>query len=476
MTTFHNMNENMCVDLNFKTVWQLELLRYQCYRDQLLFLSFVHPATAISIRERYFREDVEYYYKHTNSKFSKLIEQNNLIEKITFIIKHKITLKYGMYSMVNYKLITNKRYNQIVKLLRKDIEPHDDFETILNDQQYEHCHVHLAKQYIAINEADYCMATALQITLQSSLIATNSKRCFFQFKWNKLVSDFSLYDWCLLLILFMINNKLNNKNIACTVTHKINKKPSVFKTNYEPRLQLTFDSIIYSSKLFSKLFAGATIMFCRDRCIDNDMAMLFDTSQWVYIYFKNICGIILENRRDNPAYAYHVAEDSNVWISDYKSNIFKQLYLYLKYRIQMTYLKTNTKLIVSKRVSFKFHLKYVYRRLLLNLTKDLQYENFSELDYYNYEKRHEKVILPLRLRRLKKCTKRMNKKYRDKCDVCGRMECYTMDEIGNIKDSTHKFVFELKCCPCRQLLVCGKKCQKIAWNCQGHRTICTHKI
>eukprot|EP01084_Bolivina_argentea_P065871 120073_1 len=74
--------------------------------------------------------------------------------------------------------------------------------------------------------------------------------------------------------------------------------------------------------------------------------------------------------------------------------------------------------------------------------------------------------------------------------VCVPLECLKHCEICQVVLRTHaiyvteyvcrkynvKFVNKLWICKCRNLMVCGKKCYKVAWSRKGHRDICGSRI
>eukprot|EP01084_Bolivina_argentea_P212957 361866_1 len=450
----------------------------------------------ISIRHDYFQQQCHLFYDINDLLVTKYSDNwdyvtNNILptanekciklqaksQEIRNMIKHKLRLKYSMYPIVNHQLVSNKRYRQMVKLIKKQVGGYGNFKLMVQRSKSK---IHFAQFIMFICDTDNSLWLGIQLNISSLDNKTNSKtpELKFDLKWKKFMFNFSFYDWALFLILFMVTNDLFkeplNAHFSWMVTHKIFVKPI---KDYDAKFQLAFDSIINTSLRLQKLFGNSEIYFTKDHARDNDLAMLFDVSQWIYIYLNDICGIILENRQNTPSYTYYPWEKPLVSIRDYNGNIFNSFRKYIIYRIRISYLNTigninNKRLIISKRVLFKYHLKYINYRLILNVNKE-QEEQKNLWEYHLYKRRHQNIILPHRIKKLKKFKNKMKEKYRNRCFVCHRIEFYTMNELLANKG---KYVYELKYCPCRKMLFCGKKCQKYAWKRFDHRRICSHKL
>eukprot|EP01084_Bolivina_argentea_P048595 89511_1 len=154
----------------------------------------------------------------------------------------------------------------------------------------------------------------------------NSKQFMLTMDWTNQMYDFSLYDWGLLLIFFIERIKLINilhhtyvryNKIDWGITHKLKQKPV---SDYTNKFQLALCTLINSSTPFQKLFGNTTIHCNSNVATENDLALLFDTNEWIYKYLMDICGVILEDRKFNPAYTYYIGKD-NI-IRDHKGILF----------------------------------------------------------------------------------------------------------------------------------------------------------
>eukprot|EP01084_Bolivina_argentea_P184282 317858_1 len=297
--------------------------------------------------------------------------------------------------------------------------------------------------------------------------------------WNDSMYDYSLTDWMIMLVLFMekvdISDKIDHSlGLRWLVSHKINRKPY---DNYSTKLQNAYDKVISCSPKWTKMFGNKKIYFGKDLATDNDIAMLFDTNQWMYQYFKNT-GLELEDRQNNPACMYNCGKYKGKQIRivrDHNGKIYKNKLVYLKSRVRAAYLIAikSEKFVISKKLIFKIHFKYVYKKLTLHYNTDLGSVQ-SLWDQFLYLGNHQDSILPRRRKKLKYLENKMKIQNRDKCNACGKVEYYFTQEISN-NDKTN-FVSKLWYCKCKKLIVCSKKCQKYAWSRLGHRTVCSKYI
>ena len=280
------------------------------------------------------------------------------------------------------------------------------------------------------------------------------------------MSDFSLNDWALFLILFVVSYDIRIPILFWTIA-------PILSSDMESRFLLAFERIVNSSAKFSKFFADSQLCVAKDVNLASDPVFLFDSSDWTYCYLQKACGVTLTDRRQKPACLYTQDRTRISIVRDYKGMIFKTVYSYLKHRITESYSTTTRKMqkeisIIPKRVIFKVHLKFICRRLMLKVRPDLVYAATFQNEVFS----QKQMINNKKIQKMKKRMKML--KYRMKCDVCHKSEYYTIEEMR--KDRLREeYVFELKLCPCRKLVVCGKRCHKIAWKWLGHRDVCTAK-
>merc|ERR1712032_1707548 len=244
---------------------------------------------------------------------------------------------------------------------------------------------------------------------------------------------------------------------------------------------LAFQSIVHSSLQFSKYFRNRRICFNKDAAVEHDLAYLFDTGDSMYKFLDDECGVLLEDKRMNPSHTYYVgdAAKKEFAIRDYKGYTFDSVYSYVKHRIVTSYAFTTTNIkqksaILSKRMILKYHLKIVYLKLHLNFNKNHEDQKDS-LDTLTYAREYKLTILPRRMKRFGKLKKRLfAQACEEECNVCHKHTYVTMDQKTYWNPQI--FVTQLMICPCKELVVCSKRCQKIAWNKLGHRLTCKSRI
>ena len=401
-----------------------------------------------------------------------VLQHQKKIDAIKADLQRKIREQFKVHPVCNPRLVSHIHYAQIEKLIKHKMINHETGEAYVpesSDSEHITIDGHFCK----------CMSNdkktlGLQFTTDVHRIGTRYRKESFNFvvEWKPFMFKFSLYDWALMIILFMVKTrtihaigKANNRS-KWTITQKISRTTT---DRYTEKFQLAFDSVITCSRRWSTLFAGKEIIFDDDTS-DIDLAMQFDTIEWTSEWLRTHCGVILEDWSDTPSYSYYWGETS-VLVRDHTGKVHETLWQYLKFRVKSS-LRKMEKCEISRKVLIRYHLRAIRLKLKVNVNKcrDLtKGRRKRAFEIYHYEKLLKQVIVPLRLKRLQLFLKTESAN-RDSCAVCGREECYSVQEATSSDRVHHLFR-----CPCGDLLVCCKKCQKYAWTVLDHRSVCSNK-
>lgn len=232
---------------------------------------------------------------------------------------------------------------------------------------------------------------------------------------------------------------------------------------FEDKINIAYYTLMSTSRYWSKKFSGIRMtihqMLSNYFYSLNNKAEIFDTSQWIYDYFFHVCGIKLQDRKNNPA-------QQSQYVQDHLGQKYCYLADYIKSRVSFAIENSNNKATISKRIIFGYHTKLIWFKIQLIKNKEVKNEIEIRLAIDNYNDHLQHEMGKLQLSR--------NKRDRDKCFACKRKQYYSLQEIK--KYDKKKYVLILRYCPCKKILLCSKKCHKYAWTRLNHRDCCSKKI
>eukprot|EP01084_Bolivina_argentea_P075732 137248_1 len=244
----------------------------------------------------------------------------DIAKSIHEVIKQKMHVQYGITALINHQIITKKRYSQIQQLIDKQL-------------------IHIEGSKFANKPTQVCSGVfsqflsahnnTLKLGLHFKCVQHKLNPHFEEFLcgmiWQNIMYSFTENDWALFLTLFMEKlcktskiSRFRPTNVTWAITHKLRKQPDF---NYANKMQIAFDTVINTSKKWQKMFGEIHVV--EHLAFENDLAMLFDSSQWIYDYLKNTCGVILENRASNAAFTYYQGDDNHIVIRDCKGKLFE---------------------------------------------------------------------------------------------------------------------------------------------------------